>query len=69
MNFVIFGESRCGKSTLTNMLYKEISGIRRISLDLVIMAFKEVFPKLKIDFSRSELTFISLPPNHVFYHY
>ena len=54
MNFVIFGESRCGKSTLTNMMYKEISGIRRISLDLVIMAFKEVFPELKIDFSRSE---------------
>ena len=54
MNFVIFGESRCGKSTLTNMLYKEIGGIRRISLDLVIMAFKEIFPELKIDFSKSE---------------
>ena len=54
MNFVIFGESRCGKSTLANMLYKEISGIRRISLDLVIMTFKEVFPELKIDFSKSE---------------
>ena len=54
MNFVIFGESRCGKSTLANMLYKEIGGIRRISLDLVIMTFKEIFPELKIDFSKSE---------------
>lgn len=54
MNFVIFGESRCGKSTLANILYKEISGIRRISLDLVIMTFEKIFPELKIDFSRSE---------------
>lgn len=54
MNFVIFGESRCGKSTLANMLYKEINGIRRIALDSVIMTFKEIFPELKIDFSRSE---------------
>ena len=56
MNFVIFGESRCGKSTLTNILYKEISGIRRISLDWLIMTFKEIFPELKIDFSRSEIS-------------
>ncbi len=54
MNLVIFGESRCGKSTLTNMLYKEINGIRKISLDLVIMALKNAFPELGIDFSRSE---------------
>ena len=54
MNFVIFGESRCGKSSLANMLYKEIGGIRLISLDLVIMTFKEIFPELKIDFSKSE---------------
>lgn len=54
MNLVIFGESRCGKSTLTNMLQREIGGVRKITLDLVIMAFEKVFPELNINFSRSE---------------
>ena len=36
------------------MLQKEISGVRKITLDLVIMAFEKVFPELNINFSRSE---------------
>lgn len=54
MNLVIFGESRCGKSTLANMICREIAGVRRISLDFVIMTFEKIFPELGINFSRSE---------------
>lgn len=52
MNYVIIGESRCGKSTLASLICSSIVGYSKISCDYLIMAFEKTLPQTKIDFSR-----------------
>lgn len=54
MNLVIVGESRSGKSQLANLLCTSIKGFSKISLDYLIMTFKNVFPELEIGFSSKQ---------------
>ena len=50
MNFVIVGESRCGKSSLANMICSNIPNHAKISVDALVMAFKKAFPNNAINF-------------------
>lgn len=50
MNIVIMGESRSGKSMLSNLICKNLVGYNKISLDYLVMTFKKVFSNLDIDY-------------------
>lgn len=50
MNIVIMGKSRCGKSTLANMICKSFSGYSKISLDYLVLTFKKVFKDLDVEY-------------------
>ncbi len=50
MNIIIMGKSRCGKSTLANMICKTLVGYSKISLDYLVMSFKKVFGNLNLDY-------------------
>ena len=54
MNLVIFGESRCGKTTLANLICSSVKGYSKISCDYLIMAFKKILPETDIGFSNKE---------------
>lgn len=53
MNLVIMGKSRCGKSTLANMICKNIPGYSKISLDYLVMTFKKVFADLNLEYYKN----------------
>ncbi len=52
MNLVIVGTSRCGKTMLSNMIFKTFPNYNKIQIDGLKDTFKEVFPSLEIDFSK-----------------
>ncbi len=54
MNLIIFGESRCGKTTLANLICCSSVGYSKISCDYLIMALKNALPEAGIDFSNKE---------------
>ena len=54
MNLVIMGKSRCGKTTLTNMICKNFAGYSKISLDYLVMAFKKVFEDLNLEYYKND---------------
>lgn len=56
MNIVIMGKSRCGKSTLANLICKNKKGYSKISLDYLVMTFKKVFGELNIKYYSNEET-------------
>lgn len=50
MHYIIMGESRCGKTMLSNLICTNIAGYSKISLDYLVMAFKKVFPELELEY-------------------
>ena len=54
MNIIIMGKSRCGKTTLANLICKNIAGYSKISLDYLVMAFKKVFADLNLDYYKNK---------------
>ena len=50
MNIVIMGKSRCGKSTLANMICSKVVGYSKMSLDPIVMAFKKSFADLELEY-------------------
>jgi len=54
MNIVIMGKSRCGKTTLANMICKNLAGYSKISLDYLVMSFKKVFAELNLEYYKNK---------------
>ena len=54
MNIIIMGKSRCGKTTLANLICKNIAGYSKISLDYLVMAFKKVFADLNLEYYKNK---------------
>lgn len=54
MNIIIMGKSRCGKTTLANLICKNIAGYSKISLDYLVMAFKKVFGELNLEYYKNK---------------
>lgn len=48
------GKSRCGKTTLANMICSELAGYSKISLDYLVMAFKKVFEDLGLEYYKNK---------------
>ncbi len=53
MNLIIMGKSRCGKTTLANMICKNFAGYSKISLDYLVMTFKKVFEDLNLEYYKN----------------
>ena len=54
MNFIIVGESRCGKTTLANLICSSLKGYSKISCDYLIMALERALPEANVNFSSKE---------------
>ena len=54
MNLVIMGKSRCGKTTLANMICSKLPGYSKISLDYLVMSFKKVFGELNLEYYKNK---------------
>lgn len=54
MNIIIMGKSRCGKSTLANMICSEVVGYSKMSLDPIVMAFKKAFADLELEYYKEK---------------
>lgn len=54
MNLVIMGKSRCGKTTLANLICKNMVGYSKISLDYLVMSFKKVFDDLNLEYYKNK---------------
>ena len=53
MNLVIMGKSRSGKTTLANMICKNLAGYSKISMDYLVMTFKKVFSDLDLEYYKN----------------
>jgi len=54
MNIIIMGKSRCGKSMLANLIWKNLVGYSKISLDYLVMTFKKVFGDLDLEYYKNK---------------
>lgn len=56
MNLIIMGNSRSGKTMLARQIGLNFKGVSIISMDHLVLTFKKIFPKLKIDYYGKEET-------------
>ena len=54
MNLVIMGKSRSGKTTLANLICNSLIGYNKISLDYLVMTFKQAFGDLNLEFYKNK---------------